>query len=76
MGQPICTPIRYHNIMFSGHKRTHGVKFQVCQSLKLDIKLLSAKLGLLLGNLLSFSPALMLHIVVQMKNVNDINFDI
>lgn len=62
--------------MFSGHKRTHGVKFQVRQSLKLDIKLLSAKLGLLLGNLLLFSPTLMLRIAVQMKNVYDISFHI
>ena len=36
--------------------------------------MLSAKLGLLFGHdLLLFSPALMLHIVVQMKNVYDIN---
>ena len=30
--RPICRPIRNQKIMFSGHKRTHCVKFQVCQS--------------------------------------------
>lgn len=29
--RPIARPIRNQRIMFSGHKRTHCLKFQVCR---------------------------------------------
>lgn len=28
--RPCCRPIRSQRSLFSGHKRTHGIKFQVC----------------------------------------------
>lgn len=30
--RPIARPIRNQRIMFSGHKRSHCLKFQVCRS--------------------------------------------
>lgn len=29
--RPIARPVRNQRIMFSGHKRTHCLKFQVCK---------------------------------------------
>ena len=35
--RPCCRPIRNQRILFSGHKRVHGIKFQVPQTIPLTI---------------------------------------
>ena len=37
--RPICRPVKNQRIMFSGHKRTHCLKFQVCQNFRRDSNL-------------------------------------